>query len=230
MESTRYVLLPGLDGTDLLLNRFCELAPNPDLISVVPLPDDPANDYRELCELLTPRIRETGGCHLIAESFSGPLGILLAHCLPDIVKRLTLVASFADSPIPFFARWLPWSMLFRVPLPQFMARFLFVGSDGEMGKRLRLALQKTTRHTLVQRMRFLSQVNVCLELGQIRCPIRYIRPTQDRLVSRRSLNKILAANKRVSVREVDGPHLIMQTRPQQTWSAIQDNSTQPTLR
>ena len=41
----RIVMLPGLDGTDLLLEHFVELAPACVTVTVVPLPDDPNDDY-----------------------------------------------------------------------------------------------------------------------------------------------------------------------------------------
>ena len=41
----RIVMLPGLDGTDLLLDHFVELAPAGVTVTVVPLPDDPNDDY-----------------------------------------------------------------------------------------------------------------------------------------------------------------------------------------
>jgi len=97
----RIVILPGLDGNDLLLTRFIELVPAGFTATVMPLPDDPADDYESLSSSLAVRLRQLAPCHLVAESFSGPLGILLAFRHPDIVARLTLVASFASSPAPW---------------------------------------------------------------------------------------------------------------------------------
>jgi pimeloyl-ACP methyl ester carboxylesterase len=100
MESMRIVILPGLDGTDLLLARFIELVPVGFTATVMPLPDDPADDYESLSCALASRLRDYAPCHLVAESFSGPVGIRIASRHPDIVNGLTLVASFASSPAP----------------------------------------------------------------------------------------------------------------------------------
>lgn len=220
MGSTRVVILPGLDGTDLLLDRFVKSAPVGRPVAVVPLPDAPVDNYEALCDAIAPRFRSLAPCHLIAESFSGPLGILLAHRYPDAVSQLTLVASFADSPIPFIARRLPWSLMFRIPMPQFVARYFFVGADQEMAVRPRSAIQQTSIGTLVSRINCLMNVEVSSQLAALRCHVDYILAKNDRLVSKRLLTHIKQANRAVIVREVDGPHLILQTRPQESWAAI----------
>ena len=42
METITTLVLPGLDGTDLLLDRFGRLAPPTYDVTVLTLPDDPA--------------------------------------------------------------------------------------------------------------------------------------------------------------------------------------------
>ena len=114
MSSSPTIILPGLDGTDLLLDRFVELSPESGSTSVLAIPDDASDDYESLTDKFAARIAHYHSCHIIAESFSGPLGILLAHRFPEIVRRLTLVATFATSPTSVIARIVPWSMLYRI--------------------------------------------------------------------------------------------------------------------
>jgi pimeloyl-[acyl-carrier protein] methyl ester esterase len=222
MESMRIVILPGLDGTDLLLARFIELVPVGFTATVMPLPDDPADDYESLSCALASRLRDYAPCHLVAESFSGPVGIRIASRHPDIVNGLTLVASFASSPAPWIARWLPWSLIFRISLPYAVARYFFVGANYELAGRFRDAIRQTSSATLTKRIHCLLNVDVCSELASLRCPVRYLRPKCDRLVPAHVLRTILDANGNVIVHEIDGPHLILQTRPEQAWSAITD--------
>lgn len=82
------VILPGLDGTDLLLGRFVDLAPVDCRVKVLPLPDNPADDYESLAASVAERIRPMGPCHLIAESFSGPLAIRIAQRHPELIRQL----------------------------------------------------------------------------------------------------------------------------------------------
>ncbi len=202
-------ILPGLDGTDALLSQFVALAPDGCTATVISLPDDPAADYDSLPLTLAPKLERLAPCHLIAESFSGPIGIRIASQFPEIVSQLTLVASFATSPAPWIARCLPWSMIFRVPLPQIAIRFLFTGADREMAARLRLAIRRTSIATLAKRLHCVLDVDVCSELKSLPCPIRYLRATRDRLVPASALRTILDVNSHVRVHEIDGPHLIL---------------------
>jgi len=188
----------------------------------MPLPDDPADNYETLSYNLVAKLRHFAPCHLVAESFSGPLGIRIASRHPDIVKQLTLVASFASSPAPWIARWLPWSLILRIPLPYAVARYYFVGANDELAGRLRDAIHQTSTATLTKRIHCLLNVDTCSELASLRCPVRYLRAKRDRLVPAHVLRKILDANSSVIVHEIDGPHLILQTRPEQAWSAITD--------
>ncbi len=220
MQSSSAIVFPGLDGTDLLLGRFAELAPQSQPVSIVPLPDDPRDDYESLCTRFSDQIQKLESCHIIGESFSGPLGILLAHRFPEIVDRLTLVATFANSPTPAIARIIPWSILYRIPMPNFVAKRYFVGSEQPLADKLKFAIRRTSPGTLVKRMRCVMNVDVTSELSQLKCDIKYIRPKFDRLVPMRSLNTIVDTNPNVIAHEIEGPHLIMQTRPEQVWECI----------
>ena len=217
MKPIPTIILPGLDGTGLLLDRFRELAPETNDATVCALPDNPNDNYQTLCDHFSERVQELESCHLIAESFSGPLGILLAHRHPEVIRRLTLVATFALPPTPLAARFIPWSMLYRLPMPSLVARHFFVGPDHSLAAELKNAIRLTSPQSLVSRMHCLMNVDVTTQLSELNCQLKYIRPKQDRLVSERSLKVITAANPSVSVREIVGPHLILQTRPKQAW-------------
>ena len=156
----------------------------------------------------------------MAESFSGPLAMMLAHRHPEIVRQLTLVATFALPPTPWAARFVPWSILYKLPMPSLVARHFLVGSDHSIAVELNKAIRQTSAQTLVSRMHCLMKLDVRTQLSELNCDLKYLRPKQDRLVSERSLREIIEANPSVSVREIDGPHLILQTRPRQAWEAI----------
>ena len=220
MSSIPIYILPGLDGTDLLLQRFVELAPSETLVQVIPLADDPDANYDSLVEEVLKVIGAFVPCHIIAESFSGPIGILLARRFPEVVCRLTLVSSFAQSPTPSFAKFVPWKLLFRMPMPNFVANRYFLGSESALAPMLRKAIGTTSVATLARRIRCVMKVNVSQELSEIACPIDYVWPSNDRLVPLWSVRNILKINPRTFVIPIHGPHLIMQTRPKETWKGI----------
>lgn len=125
--------------------------------------------------------------------------------------------------MPLFGRFLPWEFLVRMPMPLRIAQRYFVGGDREMAVMLTEAISHTSVATLAKRIQLLMSVNVCAELAQLQCPIQYIRPMHDRLIPKRCVDKITDMNNQVTVQEIEGPHLIMQTRPERVWSAIMNS-------
>ena len=222
METVNALVLPGLDGTDSLLDGFRQSAPSTHRVEVLSLCDNPLIGYSELCDRFSDTIESAGSCTLIGESFSGPLAILLAHRHPNIVRHLVLVATFATTPMPRFASLIPWSLVFRLPMPRFVARRYLAGQNQELIAQLRDAVRIQSPKTLARRMRVLADVDVTSELTELECPITYIRPTADKLVSNFHMQTISKLNERVRIRQIDGPHLILQSQPQLAWKHIMD--------
>lgn len=94
----------------IAVGRFAQLAPVEYSVRILPLTDN-ASDYDDsLTDSIANRLREFGSCHLIAESFSGPIAIRIAALHPELVRQLTLVASVPKSPVPGIARWM-WTFV-----------------------------------------------------------------------------------------------------------------------
>ena len=221
MTSKHVILLPGLDGNVDLHDDFVRHAPPDTSVSPISLPDK-SLDYVGLCDHVSAAIQsgETpDSIHLIAESFSGPLGILLAHRNPELIRRLTLVASFAKSPAPWFSHYLPWKHITRRKLPKFVASYYF-GADQELASRLRSSIQCTSPETLEYRIRCVLKVDVRDQLAELDCPIEYLRATKDRLVPYGASSTILAANRNTVVHEIEAPHLMLQTKPKEVWNCL----------
>ena len=214
------MILPGLDGTDRMLGEFCRLCAQTGLAKVLTLPSDTSLDYVALAEHFSSEIAGHGECHVIAESFSGPIGILLAKKIPQHVSRLTLVASFARSPVSSIAAYLTWPILFRLPLPSFVAKRYFVGQTTSLTPLLKSAIKQNSIAVLQHRFNLVREVDVLAELSELDCPVAYLRPTDDRLVSRRCLDEILQAKPDTTVHELAGPHLILETQPEACWRKL----------
>lgn len=220
MASEPILILPGLDGTDAMLAEFCRLCADATTAKVLMLPSDTSLDYPAQADHFASAIRSHRNCHVIAESFSGPIGILLAKKFPRQVSRLTLVASFAKSPVPRLAAYLPWSILFRLPLPSFVAKRYFVGQATSLTPLLSSALKQNSVAVLRHRFNLVREVDVLAELSELECPVAYLRATNDRLVPRRCLDEILQAKPDTVVHELAGPHLILEAQPEACWRRI----------
>lgn len=65
------------------------------------------------------------------------------------------------------------------------------------------------------------RVNVTKELAELTVPVLYVRATRDRLVGAKSADQIRTARPSTRILEVDAPHLVLQTNPQEAWKCIQ---------
>src|SRR5262245_4084057 len=117
MTGTTAVLLPGLDGTGKLFEPFVRFAPTGVNTVVVDYPTSEAS-----IGVLERRVRErlTDRCLVIAESFSGPIGIRVAS--DSRVRALILCNSFVSSPMPSVFRHLVLAPFFVFPVPKFLIR------------------------------------------------------------------------------------------------------------
>jgi len=147
------LLLPGMDGTGRLFGRFLPLL-DPALGGrVISYPMDRMLGYDELLAGL--EVPAERFC-IVAESFSGPLGLLLANKYKDRVRGLVLAASFVTSPTPLFARMAAaaGAPLFRVRLPDLALRLAMLGSDADDAevRELRGALESVRPDVLAHRL------------------------------------------------------------------------------
>ena len=97
------VLLPGLDGTGLLLAEFAaSFGPEVEVI-FVSYPDDPEAGYSELDQIAHSYLPTNQPFFLLGESFSGPIAISIAASSPPGLLGMVLCCSFARSPLPFLS-------------------------------------------------------------------------------------------------------------------------------
>ncbi len=226
------IVLPGLDGTTGMLSSFRDSAPADCEVSLVDLPPD-LSTYdslaKSLADSLTSLFSDSHPCTLVAESFSGPLAVMLAAQFPQSITRLVLAASFVSPPVPRLAKFVPWSLLFRIPMPAFAAHqwMLGRGAVGRGGDRtLVRQLQQTVRSVpsrlLAERVQEVIRVDVRTLLQELSCPVMYLRPLQDRLIPERCVREIRTSRPDAVLAELDGPHLVLETRPQEAWEKIRE--------
>jgi len=208
------VLLPGLDGTGELFASFVEALQGID-VQVVRYPDR-AMDYAAHEDFARRAVPRDQDYVLLAESFSGPVGINIAASRPARLRGLVLCASFASNPLPVFG---PLSKLMgvlpgaRVP-PALTAPWLYAGrATPDLRRAHAAAISKVSPRTLNARVAALLAVDRRAELRRIDVPVLYLRAKQDRLVGERCWRDIHAARPQTELAEFEAPHFLLQTEP-----------------
>lgn len=214
----KLVLLPGMDGTGRLFADFVSALGNQFDARVVSYPRGEPLQYAELEEFARSVNDDAGPFVLVAESFSTPIAIRWASSAPQDMKALVLCAGFARSPLNGVARLMALALgpiLLRWNPPDFVLQKLLFGRrvDSSLLAGVRAALADVEPGVLGKRLRSVLTCDERANLQRLTLPILLIRPTRDRLVPTSAYEQIQAVNPIVKVKTVDGPHLILQTKP-----------------
>lgn len=211
----KIVLLPGLDGTGNLFSSILRFLPAEDVI-VIALPAVGEQTFETLTEYCQTKVPKEPYI-LVAESFSGPIGIKLAAKDTGLMKRLMLVATFASPPKPYVSRFcsmLPIKELMRLPFSSIASRLLFLGlnTPKEIIDNFLSSVAIVPSEVIAQRLRAVSSFEC--GVSSLKVPVIYIQPTKDFLVHRKSCNVIEKLTGNLELKRVHGPHFILQSNPE----------------
>lgn len=214
------LLLPGLDGTGQLFAPLQQDLPAELGARVVAYPTHEPYAYDQLLERIAV---PAGSFAIVAESFSGPLGLRLAERYADRMRALILVATFVRFS-PVFLRWaLPLvGQILRFRPPDFALRAALLGDDATATDvaALRKALSSVDPTVLAFRLREIARVDVNAELAATKIPILYMAGTKDRLIGLAAFEQIRRLRPDARLCELDAPHLVLQRRPSEAARAI----------
>jgi len=211
----RAIVLPGLDGTGLLLDAFRAPAPAGCSCEVITYPRDRVLGYGELVELVAERLPDEPFL-LIGESFSGPIAVRIAARRPHHLRALVLASSFVTPPRPRWLRVFARAALFRLPVPE-RALAHFMLAPFATPARVRAfadTLREVAPDVLARRLREVLRVDVTSALSSVDVPMISLRGRHDRLVSPRALAALPNAV------DLDAPHAILQVAPEAAWAAL----------
>lgn len=171
-------------------------------------------DYRQLEDVARQALPDCPYV-IVAESFSGPIGIRLAAEKPPGLRGLVLVGSFARTPsrLPRFvlrlasALALPW-------VPERLAASLLMSRDLTPSTRQRIAqaMRSVSPAVWQARMRAVLGVDAWDALRKISVPVLYIRAAQDRIIARGVARELLDVVPQMQIADVDGPHFLLMAR------------------
>jgi pimeloyl-ACP methyl ester carboxylesterase len=212
----RLVLIPGLDGTGDLFASFVVAFGGVDT-QIISYPPDRSMNYAEHEAHVRERLPNDGDYMLLAESFSGPVGIAIAASAPAGLKGLILCCSFASNPVPVFGPLGGLISMFpamKIP-PALMAPFLYGGHGTPALRRAHAqAMAKVSATTLRARVSAILAADCSALLSRVQVPMLYMQANADRLVPRSALRKIERIRPDIQVVEFDAPHFLLQTQPE----------------
>ena len=210
------VLLPGLDGTGKLFSEFVKnLGPSVGSL-IVAYPKDRPLGYNELESLVLAALPRNQPFILLGESFSGPIAMRIAAQSPAGLVAVIVCGTFAKNPFPW-ARWAR-PLAAYVPLkslPRWVRAPLMWGSTSPQRApaQMQRAIAGVSPAVIRHRIAALLAVDESAALGAIRLPTLVLRATRDRVISRAATQWILKTLPAARLVEIDGPHLLLQTRP-----------------
>jgi pimeloyl-ACP methyl ester carboxylesterase len=210
--------MPGLDGTGRFFAPIIPLLePHFELV-VVTYPDlDSFTDYVNCAQNQLPA---TPGFSLVAESFSGPVAMALMAQQSDQIGPSVLCATFARSPLAALTRmanYVPEQMFSIGALNEFCLD-VYATDDEDASETLPLSLNVTEQldgALLKHRISVLSRIDVSALLPDIEVPILYLHAERDRIVSENDAQMMQEYLPNIERVDIDAPHLLLQTRPQQ---------------
>ncbi len=221
---TALALLPGLDGTGSLFDAFTACLDREIETIVIAYPADTPLGYRELEARIRSRLPADRPFFLLAESFSGPLGIAIASDPPYGMCGLILSCTFARSPL-----WVPKKLRTLLPIvservPVWLLGHMLFGREASSAFNAVLAktLDTLGAGVIAKRLLEVLSVDVSDRLAQIKIPILYLQAENDRVVSKRSLKWMLSVNPKIEIAKFEAPHMLLQVQPKPVSESVAD--------
>jgi pimeloyl-[acyl-carrier protein] methyl ester esterase len=227
VEQIKYwIILPGLDGTGILLEKFASVAPSGVIPIILSYPQKDFSTYDDLVPLVESKFPNEPFV-IVAESFSGPLAIRLASKRPSNLKALILCATFFENPVESWKKT-GFNVLKRILPPiqmqKWILRLLLLGLKASREDSVRFceAIHSVKTKYMIQRLTEVLRCDMTLELKSISVPILYLQAKYDLLVRSRNLDRILEVQPKVKNLQIEASHFLLQTKPEDAVEAIQE--------
>jgi len=222
-DRMRLCLLPGLDGTGRLYGPLIEALGRDEAIEPWTYDSTRFEGYAALADAWEPAILRHDGVVLVAESFAGPLAVMLAHRHPERVKALVLAATFVHRPLP--ASGFCAHVVQRAPAiapPLFVLERLLAGQGlpPALRKELDAVLDAMPFEVLRRRALAALRVDMRSELAGLPMPVLYLQAQHDRLIWPHAGREVLRSARNARLETIAAPHFLFQLAPVEAAAAI----------
>ena len=222
---TTLLLLPGLDGTGLVFEPLLTCLPAEIDAQVVRYPADRIMSFQEHVDFARKQFPKKKPFVLLAESFSGPVGLQLLAEPPSNLIGVVFVATFAHHPSPFLldaGRFLPQRLLLKLFSTTLFSRFFCLGGASKDAVNIfQEALESVKLKVLSQRLQILSELPPPPDTTFSK-PCLYLQASNDRLVPSRAVTPLQKHLPQLQVEQVAGPHILLLAQPETGARLISD--------
>lgn len=210
--------MPGLDGTGKLYAPLVPYLEPHFALTFVTYPDlDSFEDYILCAQNQLPAEPDFS---LLAESFSGPVAMSLMVQQPGEIGPSILASTFARSPLATLTRMassVP-GHIFSIGALNDFCMDVYASDEEDNSETQPLPLNVTEQidgALLKHRISVFSRIDVSALLPNIQTPILHLHGRRDRIVSENDAQMIENNLPNVERVDIDAPHLLLQTQPQQ---------------
>jgi pimeloyl-ACP methyl ester carboxylesterase len=212
-----WTFFPGLHGTDDLFTKLRSYLPDTLDCEWINLPTKGKQDYDKLRDWLDdelPRLDDKKRI-LIAESFSGPLALMLASHRVDEIAGIVLAASFCDAPMNPGIALLPLRPLFMVKPPRKALEHFLIGTDSSDADVAELTqiIQSIPSSTLSKRIRAALELEEEDSPQLSGVPMLILQAQHDNLIPWEAQQRLEARYPKARVHWLEAPHMILQKHP-----------------
>jgi pimeloyl-ACP methyl ester carboxylesterase len=217
----KLILLPGLDGTGALFKPLIQALNSNLSVETISYPPSEQLSYLDLVDYVANLLPSGEDFYLVAESFSGPIGLAIASDLaranqPNRLKGVVFIASFASPPsllAKYLAPLIPARLISPNWIPNFIVKKLMLGATGKVSTdQFWQAVQEVDAPVLKQRILAIRQIELNLQ-QVIKLPCCYIQANQDWLVPAKNIIHFQQLCPNLTTYRIDGPHFIAQANP-----------------
>jgi len=209
------VLMPGLDGTGLLFERFVSALPPNIRTCIIEYPRD-AVSLEEYVTVVGERL-PASRVVLLAESFSGIVALYLLRKHHVLVEKIIFVASFGSIPRRYLRMLLPFFpiLAWSIPLiPSAAWRFFCLGAGATHADiaKLKGVLAQVNPRVVAHRLKLVASAKIADD-PRIDVPAYYLQAEGDRLVPHNAAEHLRRLFSHFTLLRVPGPHFLLQTSP-----------------
>lgn len=223
-QPVHLVLLPGMDGTEVLFGPLLRSLPDWLHPTVVTYAIEGRNGYEDLLPKVLAAIDALPECVVLGWSFSGPLALRAANQRRGRVRAVILCATFVRAPLAWMR---PWRALLQTPIVgtmRFLRRLpLWLGRPPNDPLRRDKAIlwQRVPARTLAARARAIAAVDAREDLRGCVQPTLYLAASDDTVVPPANLDEVRRERPAVQVATIVGNHFALYANPMAATQAIE---------